>query len=119
MMNDEWRLDGLPIAGQTGRIWRRILWTLAAGQRIELGIGRGKQSCLGVDLAHLDAGPEASESQPGLPFFVDHKIGIDRIEIVFETREQHESTIDPVKIGARGVERLVGEKGDSGSVLAE
>src|ERR1700733_4480724 len=118
-MDDEWRLHCLPIAGQSRRIWRWILRTLAAGQRIQPGIGGGQQSRLEINLAHFDSRPEAPESQPGLPHFVDHKIGIDGIEIVFDTRAQDESVIDPVKIGARWVKRLVGEKCNSGSVLAE
>src|SRR6202035_3350462 len=46
-------------------------------------------------------------------------VGIDGIEVVFQSGEQDETAIDPVEIGAGWVERLVGEKGNPGGVLAE
>src|SRR5579864_5606715 len=66
VVDDERRLYRLPIAGQTGRIRRRILGTLAAGERVQLCVCRRQKTGLGVNAPHLDAVPEAAKSKPGL-----------------------------------------------------
>jgi hypothetical protein len=76
----------LPVAGQSGRIGRRVLPTLAARQGIQRRIFGRQQASLSVDAAHLYPVPKAAERKPGYTLVIENQIRIDRIEIVFQTR---------------------------------
>jgi hypothetical protein len=48
-----------------------------------------------------------------VPLFVDHKIWINRIEVIFRPRAQNEPLIHPVEVGTGRVKSLIGEKGNA------
>jgi len=82
MANDEWRLDGLPVRRKARLRRFGILRLSACGQGIQSIVFARQFSRNCVNAAHLDAAPEAAETQPRLPFLINDNIRVDRIEII-------------------------------------
>jgi hypothetical protein len=107
-MNDERRLNRLPIPRETGRVGRRILRALAPGERVQFGIVRGQQTRFGINAPHLDPVPETAKREPRLTFFVEDQVGINGIEVIFCSRPKDKAAIDPMKIGSGRIQSFIG-----------
>jgi hypothetical protein len=79
VMEDEGGFDGFGVRREVGVAETEVGGLRARGERVSLGVGLapglGKQVGGAVELAHLDAGPEAAEGEPDIAFGVDHELG--------------------------------------------
>src|SRR5205085_365198 len=107
--NDEWRLDG---AGLTRP-------ARSARECVERLVLCRKFARARVQLAQLDAAPEASEREPGLSRLVQNDVGVDGVPVVGARRADHLPLILPYVVHARRVEREVGREPDGRMVTPE
>jgi len=110
MMHDEGRLDRLPVCRKARSCGGGSFRRFSAGQRIRFLIVRCKLSGLLVEGAHLDAGPEAAEGEPGSMRGVFNVVGVDGVEVVGGFGFEDETFVLPLVVRAGGVERLVGRE---------
>ena len=81
-MNDERCLDRLPVRREAGSCGTWDLRRFAACERICLLIVPRQLSCLLIEGAQLDAGPEAAEGEPRVMRNVFDVVGVDCVVVV-------------------------------------
>src|SRR5215471_6581991 len=106
-MNDEGGLDRLPVRREAGNYGNRCFRRFAACERVRFLIFARKLSCLLIEGAHLDAGPETSEGEPCVMRGIFYVVRVNGIEVVCSHRLEDEAFILPFVIRAGTVERLV------------
>jgi len=84
------------------------------------GRGVGQELAgFGVQFGQLDAAPEGAPCQPDPAVGIGQDAGIDGVEVHAGLGFDDHALVDPLEVGAVGVECLIGSQADEGALAAE